>query len=76
MQVEKAESFLFSLGVKQFRVRYHDEIARIEVLKNDFQTVLDNSEEITKYFKEIGFKYITLDMEGYRTGSLNEGLLQ
>ena len=76
MQVEKAESFLFSLGVKQFRVRYHDEIARIEVFKNDFQTVLDNSEEITKYFKELGFKYVTLDIEGYRTGSLNEGLIQ
>ena len=76
MQVEKAESFLFSLGIKQFRVRYHDETARIEVFKNDFQKVLNHSEEITKYFKEIGFKYITLDMEGYRTGSLNEGLLQ
>ena len=76
MQVEKAESFLFSLGVKQFRVRYHDETARIEVFKNDFQTVLDNSEKITKYFKELGFKYITLDIDGYRTGSLNEGLLQ
>ncbi len=75
-QVEKAESFLFSLGVKQFRVRYHDEIARIEVLKNDFQIILDNSEKITKYFKELGFKYVTLDIEGYRTGSLNEGLLQ
>jgi uncharacterized protein len=56
-------------------VRYHDEIARIEVLKNDFQTILDNSEKITKYFKELGFKYVTLDIEGYRTGSLNEGLL-
>jgi len=76
MQVEKAESFLFSLGIKQFRVRYHDETARIEVFKNDFQKVLNHSEEITKYFKEIGFKYITLDMEGYRTGSLNEDLLQ
>lgn len=76
MQVEKAESFLFSLGIKQFRVRYHDETARIEVFKNDFQKILNHSEEITKYFKEIGFKYITLDMEGYRTGSLNEGLLQ
>ncbi len=74
MQVEKAESFLFSLGIKQFRVRYHDETARIEVFKNDFQKVLNHSEEITKYFKEIGFKYITLDMEGYRTGSLNEVL--
>ncbi len=74
MQVEKAESFLFSMGVKQFRVRYHEEVARIEVLQDDFQTILKHAEEITKYFKEIGFKYITLDMQGYRTGSLNEVL--
>ena len=76
MQVEKAESFLFSLGIKQFRVRYRNETARIEVLKNDFQTVLDDSEKIIKYFKELGFKYVTLDIEGYRTGSLNEDILQ
>ena len=76
MQVEKAESFLFSFGIKQLRVRYHEDIARIEVLKTDFQTILDNSEKITKYFKELGFKYIALDIKGYRTGSLNEGLLQ
>lgn len=74
MQVEKAESFLFSLDIKQLRVRYHEDIARIEVLQDDFQTILKHAEEITKYFKEIGFKYITLDMEGYRTGSLNEVL--
>lgn len=75
-QVEKAESFLHSLGTKQFRVRYHTEIARIEVSKNDFQFILAHSDEITKKFKELGFKYITLDIEGYRTGSLNEVLKQ
>jgi len=72
--VEQAEDHIRELGAKQFRVRYHDEIARIEVLKNDFQTVLDRSEEISKKFKEIGFKYVTLDIEGYRPGSLNEVL--
>jgi len=71
-QVEKAESLLFSLGLKQCRVRYHTDIARIEVLPKDFQTVLKNSEKISKYFKEIGFIYSTLDIEGYRMGSLNE----
>jgi len=75
-QVEKAESFLHSLGIKQFRVRYHIEVARIEVSKNDFQRILTHSDEIVKKFKELGFKYITLDIEGYRTGSLNEVLKQ
>jgi len=72
--VEKAEGFIRSLGMKQFRVRYHNEIARIEVAKSDFEAVLKHSDEIVKRFKELGFKYITLDIEGYRTGSLNEGL--
>ena len=56
-------------------MRYHTETARIEVSKNDFQTILKYSEEIVKQFKELGFKYITLDIEGYRTGSLNEVLI-
>ena len=71
-QVEKAEAFLYSLDIKQFRVRYHTDIARIEVEKNDFPLILKHSDEITKKFKKIGFKYVTLDIEGYRMGSLNE----
>ena len=73
-KVELAEDFVRNLGVKQFRVRYHEDVARIEVLKDDFENVLKNSEKITERFKEIGFKYVTLDIEGYRTGSLNEVL--
>jgi len=72
--VEKAESFIQDFGVRQFRVRFHNEIARIEVSKNDFQIIFDHSDEIVKKFKELGFKYVTLDIEGYRTGSLNEVL--
>ena len=72
--VEKAEDCIRKLGVKQFRVRFHDEIARVEVLKDDFQIVINHSDRITEEFKEIGFKYVTLDIEGYRTGSLNEVL--
>ena len=74
MVVEKAEEVIQSLGVKQFRVRYNTETARIEVPKNDFKTILKHSEEIVEQFKELGFKYITLDIEGFRTGSLNEVL--
>jgi uncharacterized protein len=73
-QVEKAESYLHTLGISQFRVRYHNEIARIEVEKTDFQLLLNHSDEIVNKFKKLGFKYITLDIEGYRTGSLNEVL--
>ncbi len=73
-QVEKAEAFLYSLDIKQFRVRYHNEVARIEVDKKDFQPILTHSDEIIKKFKKLGFKYITLDIQGYRTGSLNEVL--
>lgn len=72
--IEKAEDVLLSLGIKQFRVRFHSEIARIEVKKNDFLIILNNSEIIGKKFKEIGFKYITLDIEGFRSGSMNEVL--
>ncbi|UCH71669.1 MAG: ATP-dependent sacrificial sulfur transferase LarE, partial [Thermoplasmatales archaeon] len=71
-KIEEAESFLHYCGVRQYRVRYHIEIARIETSKNDFKLVLKHSDEIIKKFKELGFKYITLDIEGYRTGSLNE----
>ena len=73
-QVEKAEMFLHAIGLKQFRVRYHNEIARVEVLKEDFQTILNHSQEIVKHFKKLGFKYVTLDIEGYRKGSMNEAL--
>lgn len=72
--VENAEDFLRGLGIKQFRVRFHEDTARIEVLKNDFKTIIKNSEKIYKKLKELGFKYVTLDIEGYRSGSLNEVL--
>lgn len=72
--VEEAENVLQSLGVKEVRVRYHKELARIEVNKDYFQLILGYSDEIAKRFRELGFKYITLDIEGYRTGSLNEVL--
>lgn len=74
--VAAAENYLRSIGLRQFRVRHHDTIARIEVLPKDIPTLLqdDTREEIVKNFKEIGYKYVTLDMEGYRSGSMNEVL--
>ena len=73
-KVEKAEEFLHSLNIKQVRVRYYDETAKIEVLKNDFQKIIKHSDKIVNYFKELGFTYTTLDLKGYRSGSLNEVL--
>jgi uncharacterized protein len=75
-QVESAEEYLFSLGIKQSRVRYHNHIARIEVASDDFSTILLQAKKIIKRFKTLGFTYITLDLEGYRIGSLNEVLNQ
>jgi uncharacterized protein len=73
-QVEAAEDFLVSLGVHSCRVRYHDAIARIEVPRKDFNLVLRHGNRIIRRFKDLGFTYVTLDIEGYRTGSLNEVL--
>jgi uncharacterized protein len=73
-QIEAAEEYLFSLGIRQCRVRYHDRIARIEVSPDDIPTILTHAQKIIKRFKTLGFTYITLDLQGYRTGSLNEVL--
>jgi len=70
--VEKSEDFLLNSGFKQFRVRIHDNLARIEVLKDDFSLALSKKDEIVQKLKEFGFKYVALDLEGYRTGSMNE----
>lgn len=74
--VSEAEKYLRGLGLVQFRVRHHETIARIEVLPEDIH-ILTNSparEKLTARFKEIGFTYITLDLTGYRSGSMNEVL--
>jgi len=73
-QVENAEDYLFSLGIRQCRVRYHAPIARIEVPTDEIPTIIAHAQTIIKRFKTLGFTYITLDLEGYRTGSLNEVL--
>ena len=73
-KVERAESFLKSLRIRQVRVRTHDEIARIEVEPNDMKTVLDNHDSIVRELQEYGYKYITLDLLGYQSGSMNKVL--
>ena len=75
-RVEHAEDFLAGFGIRQLRVRDHGDIARIEVRKEDMNIFLDGdvSKKIVERFKELGYIYVTLDIEGYRTGSMNEPL--
>lgn len=73
-QVEQAESYLRQFNLRQIRVRYHDETARIEVAPEDFPVLLAQANVIVKKFKEYGFIYVALDLQGYRSGSMNEVL--
>lgn len=73
-QVERAEEFLFDLGLTQVRVRHYDETARIEVPPEEMAQVFAQRKAIVAELKELGFRYVTLDLQGYRSGSLNEVL--
>lgn len=74
--VDKAEQLLFELGFHQFRVRIHNIMARIEVMPEEFEKLVSENvrDQITEKFKEYGFDYVTMDLTGYRTGSMNEVL--
>ncbi|MCL0097217.1 ATP-dependent sacrificial sulfur transferase LarE [Dehalococcoidia bacterium] len=74
MMIDQAEAFLRDLGIGQLRVRHHETIARIEVLPEDIPLFLqpDLREKISGRFREIGYSFITLDLQGYRMGSMNE----
>jgi pyridinium-3,5-biscarboxylic acid mononucleotide sulfurtransferase len=71
--VEKGEDALRGLGFRQFRVRHHGEIVRIEIARDELDRALDlgMTAEFTRIFKELGFKFVTLDLEGFRSGSMN-----
>jgi pyridinium-3,5-biscarboxylic acid mononucleotide sulfurtransferase len=74
--VDKAENALRRMGFRQVRVRHHEEIARIEISEDEMPRALniETAQQISATLKAIGFKYVALDLEGYRTGSLNESL--
>ena len=74
--VDRAEQLLLELGFRQFRVRIHGNLARIELLPTEQYRAAEaeTSERIVSKLKELGFSYVTLDLAGYRTGSMNEGL--
>lgn len=73
-RIEQGESYLYELGVRQSRVRNYNNTARIEVGGNDLKKVIEKRKEIVTKLKKIGFVYVTLDLEGYRSGSMNEVL--
>lgn len=74
-QVEAAENYLWELGFRQFRVRHHGKIARIEVDPEQMLALLEKASQVNKRLKELGFKYSAMDLTGYRRGSLNEGFV-
>ena len=73
-QVEEAEAFLRGLGFRTFRVRHHEELARIEIARDELPRflTLELFECVKSRFKELGYRFVTLDLEGFRSGSLNE----
>ncbi|MGI6264587.1 MAG: ATP-dependent sacrificial sulfur transferase LarE [Acutalibacteraceae bacterium] len=72
--VERAEQVLLDLGLRQVRVRLHGDMARIEILPEEFDRFLPHREEVARAFAAIGFAYTALDLTGYRSGSMNETL--
>ena len=70
--VESSEEVIKELGIKKVRVREHNEIAKIEVEKENFEIILKHKEFIVEKLKEIGFKYITLDLEGIKSGNFDK----
>jgi pyridinium-3,5-biscarboxylic acid mononucleotide sulfurtransferase len=73
-QLDKSEEFLLELGFYQVRVRHHGKIARIEVLPEEMPRIIKYHQEIHNKLRELGFLYVTLDLGGYRSGSMNEVL--
>ncbi len=75
-QVETGEEQLRALGFRQFRVRHHGDLARIEIAREEMERALtlEMAGECTRIFKALGFHFVTLDLQGYRQGSMNESL--
>ena len=73
-KVEAAEDFLLSAGFNKLRVRVHGNLARIEILPEDFSKLMNLRAEVVDKLKSLGFDYVALDLQGYRVGSMNEPL--
>jgi len=75
-RIDKAERILKEYGIRELRVRDHDQVARLEIPREHFHLIVDeeNQSTIVDKFKELGYKYVALDLQGFRSGSLNEVL--
>ncbi|MDQ1611042.1 MAG: pyridinium-3,5-biscarboxylic acid mononucleotide sulfurtransferase [Pyrinomonadaceae bacterium] len=75
-EVETGEEIMRSLGFREFRVRHHDELVRLEIAPAELENVLrrEVTDELARRFRALGFRYVTLDLHGYRTGAMNEVL--
>jgi uncharacterized protein len=74
--VDRGEQILRQLGFREFRVRHHDTLVRLEIAPAEMDRALRTEivEELARRFRKLGFKYVTLDLHGYRTGAMNEAL--
>lgn len=73
-QVEKAEDILYDFGFRVLRVRHHGDTARIEVPAEEIAPLITKRIEISKRFHDLGFLYVSLDLDGFKSGSLNAAL--
>lgn len=76
--VERGEEILRRMGFHEFRVRHHDQLARIEIARAEMNRVMNTEifDDLAAKFRELGFRYVTLDMDGFRSGAMNEVLVQ
>jgi uncharacterized protein len=72
--VEAAEDVLADLGFSQYRVRHHGEVARLEILPKEFPLAVTHHADIQRRIQALGYRFVAMDMGGFRSGSLNEGL--
>jgi uncharacterized protein len=72
--VEAAENLLAELGFSQFRVRHHGEVARLEILPAEFALAVTQRETLQREIRALGYRFVAMDLGGFRSGSLNEGL--
>ena len=73
-QVEAAENVLAEYGFSQFRLRHHGEVARLEILREEFELAVQHHEALQREIQALGYRFVAMDLGGFRSGSLNEGL--
>ena len=75
-QVEAAEGVLADMGFRQYRVRHHEDVARLEISEDELDQALAMRKELEERIRECGYRFVALDLAGFRSGSMNEGLIE